>query len=244
MVLNDFLLFFPLLSIKIEFTLNQKKAEGSMVLFLRKYKLVENMLDEYFHRCDKCIDLFSDAMNIYFAEGLCDNFENAANNCHRAESYADDQRREIEHTLYGQALLPDSRGDLLGLLEMFDKIPNEAETVLFSLLCQRIEIGEDLKDFFKQLINLNVESYRLARKAVDTLFKSPKLTARATKEVDDKESESDRLERIIIGELFKGDYTTEQKILLRDIVMQVGGISDRAENSADRIDIVAIKRQI
>ena len=215
-----------------------------MALFARKSKQIETMLEEFFCRCDKCMDLFGNAMEIYFKEGAGENFEKAANECHRLESSADDQRRKIEHTLYGEALLPDSRGDLLGLLEVFDKVPNEAETVLFSILCQRIDMVEELKDCFKQLVDLNIEAYRLVRKAVDTLFKTPKLTADATRKVDDKESESDRLERNIIGELFKGDYATEQKLLLRDLVIQIGDISDRAENSADRIDIVAIKRQI
>ena len=40
------------------------------------------------------------------------------------------------------------------------------------------------------------------------------------------------------------EIDTGQKLLLKDMILLIGGISDRAEAVADRIGIVAIKRQI
>ena len=99
-----------------------------------------------------------------FAE--CDKNQDAF----EAESAADDMRREIELTLYGKALLPDSRGDVLGLLESFDRLPNMAETGLFALRCQRIQLPGDLVPLYKQLVDINLQSYYLCRRAVDALF--------------------------------------------------------------------------
>ncbi|MEK0368345.1 MAG: DUF47 family protein, partial [Nitrosopumilus sp.] len=42
-------------------------------------------------------------------------------------------RREIEISLYEKALIPESRGDILGLLEAVDRIPNKAESVAFQM---------------------------------------------------------------------------------------------------------------
>jgi predicted phosphate transport protein (TIGR00153 family) len=154
-------------------------------------------------------------------------------------------RREIELTLYGKALLPESRGDLLGLLETFDKLPNMAETVLFVLFCQKTMIPKDLLPAYKQLIDVNLQAYYLTRKAVDDLMHNPRATLHATKEVDEKESESDRLERDLICRLFeKTELSPGYKLLLKEIILLIGSISDRAETVADRIGIVAIKRQI
>jgi predicted phosphate transport protein (TIGR00153 family) len=213
-------------------------------MFWQKQENIEQLLDQYFDGCDECFELFEKAMDIFFTQGLGEQFENAVLAVHSSESKADDRRREIEYLLYGKALLPESRGDILGLLETYDRLPNIAETVLFVLSCQQTTFPEPLVEQFKLLVKLNVESYRLARKAVDALMTNPKSTLSATKEVDHKESESDRVERELVRDIFKRDDDTGVKLLYKEYVILIGNISDRAEKVADRIGIIAIKRQI
>jgi predicted phosphate transport protein (TIGR00153 family) len=153
-------------------------------------------------------------------------------------------RREIELTLYGKALLPESRGDLLGLLETYDQMPNMAQTVLFALRCQRVVMPANLMPSFESLVELNLKAYYAARKTVDELFHNPKVILHTTKEVDLRESESDRAERQLIGQIFDTDMDTGYKLLYKELVLLIGHISDRAELTADRVAIVAIKRQI
>jgi predicted phosphate transport protein (TIGR00153 family) len=216
-----------------------------MPFFWKKEDSIEKMLSRYFERCDICFQMSEKAFGAFFDTGQGEAFEAAIQKAHEAESAADDLRREIELTLYGKALLPDSRGDVLGLLEAFDRLPNMVETALFALRCQRIELPGDLVPLYKRLVEINLQSYYLCRRAVDALFSNPKITLHATKEVDEKESESDRTEREIICQIFeKPEISTGQKLLLKDLILLIGGISDRAEAVADRIGIVAIKRQI
>ncbi len=216
-----------------------------MAFFWKKQDTVEKMLAQYFERCDTCFELFEKAFNIYVENGHGASFEAAVQKAHEAESAADDQRREIELTLYGKALLPESRGDLLGLLETFDTLPNMAETVLFVILCQKTVIPEDLLEYYKKLVEINLQAYYLVRRAVDELLNNPRATLHTTKDVDEKESESDRLERKVIRSIFeKQELSPGMQLLLKEIVLMIGKISDRAERVADRIGIVAIKRQI
>jgi len=216
-----------------------------MPFFWKKQVNVEKMIDQYFAQCDACFELFEKAFDVYVEGGPTQAFEQATENVHKAESSADDLRRDIEHTLYGRALLPESRGDILGLLEAFDRLPNMAETVLQVIHCQRTVIPQDLLMAYKRLVEINVQSYTLARKAVDALVSNPKATLHTTKEVDEKESESDRAERRIICDIFdKQELDNGTKILLKEVVLLIGSISDRAEGVADRIGIIAIKRQI
>jgi hypothetical protein len=216
-----------------------------MPFFWKKEDNVEKMLSRYFERSDTCFQMFEKALGVFFDIGQGETFEAAVQKAHEAESAADDMRREIELTLYGKSLLPESRGDLLGLLESFDRLPNMAETVLFALRCQRIVLPKDLAPQYKRLADINLQSYYLCRRAVDALLSNPKITLHATKEVDEKESESDRIEREILCQIFdSSEYDTGQKLLLKDLILLFGSISDRAESVADRIGIFAIKRQI
>lgn len=213
-------------------------------MFWRRHEDVEGMLQRYFDRCDECLGYFEAAMERYFEEGLSEGFRDAVGDIHSAEAVADDQRREIEYLLYGKALLPESRGDLLGLLETYDKLPNMLETIAFMLECQRMEMPAGLSRQFRELTRLNVESYRLARRAVDILMSNPKGTLHTTKAVELKESESDRVERDLIRTLFAQDWDMGRKLAYKELVLLLGEISDRAEKVADRIAIIAIKRQV
>jgi len=215
-----------------------------MAFFWKKQAKIEEMLSQYFDHCDKCFEMFEKAYGVYKEMGQGEAFEAAVVATAKTESTADDLRRDIEHTLYGKALLPDSRGDILGLLETFDTLPNMAETILYSLRCQRIVIPENLQADFQKLIDINLQAYYLARKAVDNLMNNPRVTLHSTKDVDMKESESDNLERDVICKIFCSEMDMGSKILFKDLALLIGEVSDRAEKVADRIGIVAIKRQI
>jgi uncharacterized protein Yka (UPF0111/DUF47 family) len=47
-----------------------------------------------------------------------------------------------------------------------------------------------------------------------------------------------------VRDIFKRDDDTGVKLLYKEYVILIGNISDRAEKVADRIGIIAIKRQI
>ncbi len=215
-----------------------------MAFLWKKQEKIEQMIERYFEQTDLCFQTFEKAFNTYLEMGLGVTFDAEMNKTQDFESAADDLRREIEHTLYGRALLPESRGDILGLIETFDRIPGVAETVLYTLSCQRMVIPQELQPMFKRLVEVNLQAYYLVRKAVDNLLHNPRVTLHTTKDVEKKESESDDVEREIICKVFDLDFDTGHKILYRDLVLQIGKISDLAERTADRISIIAIKRQI
>jgi len=215
-----------------------------MAFLWKKQEKTEQMLDRYFEQTDLCFQMFEKAFSTYLEMGLGATFDAEMNKTQDYESAADDLRREIEHTLYGRALLPESRGDILGLLESFDRIPGIAESVLYTMSCQRMRVPTDLHSMFRRLVDINLQAYYLTRKAVDNLMHNPRVTMHSTKDVEKKESESDDIEREIICMIFDGDTDTGEKILCRDLVLMIGQIADLCETTADRISIIAIKRRV
>ncbi len=214
-----------------------------MSIFFRAERRLQERIFEYFDRVNDCMEQFAQGM-LYHLQEEGGSAEKDEGRTHELESRADDLRRDIEMTLYGKALLPESRGDILGLLETMDTVPNAAETALNIIETERIRIPEEFREDFRKLLEVNMEAYRLLRKTADTLFNNPKQTLYVVKEVDIKESTSDRIERKLITKIFDSDLDKADKILLKDLVVAMGNISDRAENAADRMAIIAIKRRI
>ncbi|MFH2202866.1 MAG: DUF47 family protein [Elusimicrobiota bacterium] len=214
-----------------------------MSIFFKAEEKIRTMIDEYLTTVENCLKAFNTEITPCFEPGSGKLLPHR-NKTHKFESKADDIRREIAMMLFGRTLLPESRGDIMGVLEAIDKIPNAAETVLSCMETERIYVPEEFKPQFLELVEANMEAFQFLMKCAQALFTDPKQTLYFEKEVDIRESASDRMERKLISEVYDTDMEKADKIILRDLINHISAISDRAENAADRLGLTAIRRRI
>jgi len=213
------------------------------MLFWKRERQVQQSIEDYLQAAGDCVAAFQAGLDAYFTDGLCERFQQYVEQTHTLEHKADQQRREIEAKMYGKALIPESRGDILGMLEALDLIPNQCESVLYQIWTQRMEVPSQFADQFKQLIKVNAESWQLVAEAMRSLFGGASGIAEGAQMVTDKESQSDEIERELVTAVFEADLDKADKILLKELVLQIGSVSDRSENAADRLRNIAVKRQ-
>ena len=87
--------------------------------------------------------LFKIAIKVYLTEGYTEEFEQKLQDVNKMESEADHLRRAIETQLYTQTLIPDSRGDVLGLIENLDQLLNLFEGSLWAFSIERPDIPKE-----------------------------------------------------------------------------------------------------
>lgn len=214
------------------------------IFFGGKKNRVQERTESYLDKMKETLEMFRKTMENYFEKGLSREFKEMIENTHLSESMADDIRREIELEMYQKSLIPESRGDILGLIEATDAVLNKAQSVLYQIETESLNIPGELKEDFLNLINNNIASFEGAIEGFRMLFTSLKGVREKVKEVDKRESASDRMERDIIRKVFSSSYDIGQKILLKDIVIEIGNISDMSEEVTDRLNIVAAKRMV
>lgn len=166
-----------------------------------------------------------------------------ANPVHEFESAADDMRREIQIELYAGKLLPQSRADLLALIEAIDSIPNTAENIVDFFSIQRLVVDDTLHEGVRQLLAKGLESCTAMSETVQLLFNDLDLIRESAARVDRLESECDALERRLIRRIFDRDLELARKLHLRDFVFALGTLADQAENVTDRVQWMAVKRR-
>jgi predicted phosphate transport protein (TIGR00153 family) len=213
------------------------------MLFWKKQRAVIDKIRDYLEQVHFCSDQFRRCSRMLIVDVASPEAEQPLRNVHSAESKADDLRREIEYELYQRALIPESRGDVLGILENFDHIPGMFQSLCHQIRLQTLQIPEEFRQQFGHLIDINLEAYELASQAVLALFYAEEVKEKAAL-IDAKESESDRIERLLIEGIFKSDLDKADKILLKEIVINIGDISDQAENVKDRLILAVVKRKI
>lgn len=221
-------------------------GEGKADMFsFRKNNVVTKMVEEYLDKAEQCLALLHESFAVYAADGLGAAFDELVDRTHMAESCCDDLRRQIEASLYEKALIPESRGDILNLLESVDKIPNQAESVLFHVQMQLLHIPQRHLAKFQQLVHINREAFSRLAAAIRALFVDAEKVRGLVNEVDKTESASDHLEREMIRAFFEDkELDLQTRLLLKELVIETGKISNRCENTADRITIITIKRAV
>ena len=213
------------------------------MIFFKKQKSVFKKIEEYLDEVDICMERFIKCSIAQINTEEPEKYNDMVENVHKAESNADDIRRDIEYELYQKALIPESRGDLLGILETLDKIPNMFEFICYQFLLQKVVVPEDFRNDFTELVKLNLKSYELLKGAVKAFLNDCKKIDELRK-IDDIESKSDRMEKNIVMKIFNSNLEKADMLILKEIAIDIGDISDRAQVVADRIALTIIKRRI
>ena len=139
--------------------------------------------------------------------------------------------------------MPSARGDIFMLLEYFDKVPNKAEDLANFVSLAGPELPEDLLGDIKEIVALTVRCCRALTAAIRQLFKNLTQASEQSREVEAIESEIDTLERRLIRRIFQLQIPYGHRMMLRELVTTLTAITDRAENTSDRIEIIAVKRK-
>jgi predicted phosphate transport protein (TIGR00153 family) len=210
----------------------------------KKEQQIESLIYDYLTNLRTAQENFVKAIDVYFEKGLCEDFDFLIEQTHKVESKADDIRHEIETMMYAKALIPESRGDILGLLEAVDQIPSLFELILYMIQTQRLVIPEFLVLDIKELVRVSLECCDLLIKQVEGLFRKSEDIRSLVLTIDSNESHCDHIERRIITKIFDSDMESFQKIQLKEMVIQLGEISDQADRVSRRVHIISVKRRV
>jgi len=162
---------------------------------------------------------------------------------HKHESRADDIIDEINNLMYGKALIPDARGDIMRLLIDLDKIPEILEKILFMIRYQKITIPETLAMDFQEMSRISVESCELLSKQVKLFLDNNTGFRALVNTIDANESHCDHIERRLMAKIFDSDIEPFLKLQLKDLVTKMGDISDKADRISKLINILIMKRR-
>ena len=174
--------------------------------------------------------------------GRFDDFEKRLGVVLDAENNADNLRKEIESRLYSQTLIPESRGDVLGVLESMDTIIDTSKGTLFEFSIEKPVIPEDLKTDFVSLTDPVIKSVEALAYGARAFFYDVYSVKDHIHIVKFYEKECDSASERIKRKIFASEMGLSQKMQLKNLISQIDSMADDAEIIADRLSIASIKR--
>jgi predicted phosphate transport protein (TIGR00153 family) len=214
------------------------------VAMFRRTKALENEIDAFLDKLSQAGLSFRRAVQIYLTEGATTEFEEKLSDVNTLESSADKLRRGIETQLYAQTLIPESRGDVLGLLENLDSVLNLFEGALWGFSIETPDIPEEFRNDFAVLTDQAVNGVEAIVLASRAFFRNIEAVADHMHKVMFFEKEADKVSTKLKRAIFASDLPLARKAHLRNFVEHIDNVADRAEDVADRLAIYTIKRTV
>lgn len=173
------------------------------------------------------------------------------------EDFADRIKEEIRDSLSSKLFMPVNRGDILGYLEMQDKIADAAEnTAKWLLVRDPNNIPEDIKDEVRTLImTMSQESIKAAKLVYEAIVQMDRVIESGfgekeiereyeiIKEIESVEHKIDELDTRFMEIIFKNSAKMEWGLgmYLLNIAKTISNISDKAKDAAERIRLMMNK---
>ena len=205
---------------------------------------IEKEIDSFLNLASESGLIFSQGMDAYLLDRL-ENFDEHLSHIVEAEKKADALRRSIEDLLYRKTLIPESRGDVLELIERMDALLGQFKGVLFRIEIERPHIDESFHDQLKTLINCVVQAVEAMTLSLRAYFKDISQVADHMHKVVFWETEADKTSTRVQKSIFSNkELDLSLKMQLRDLVRHIDSIADHAEDMADSLAIYVIKRSL
>lgn len=212
-----------------------------MNIFLRRTKQLEAQIDDYLDKVDRGALIFIQGLKYYF-ENRQEEFEQRYRDLRLLESSGDGLRREIENELYAHTLIPEWRGDVLGLLESTDRVLNRLSKTLLNFSIEQPVIPQELHALFTDLAAASSSAVENMVKAIRTYFRD----LNAVRDFSNKalffEKESDKISEKVKRIIFQKNIDLSHKNHLRVFAHHIELVADEAEDVCDRLTIAVAKR--
>lgn len=214
-----------------------------MAILFKSTKELEMQIDEFLDAVGQGGIVFTLGVKYYLSKNS-ENFNEQLKNIGSLEARVDSLRRTIENKLYTHTLIPEHRGDVLGLLESTDSVIDQMKETLNQFDIETPKVPEELHKNFLDLTEMSVLASDALVKAIRAFFKDINAVKDHLHKVFFYEKEADRIGNNLKRHAFQLDLRLSEKNHLRYFALHIQQVSDNAEAVADRLAIYTIKRTI
>ena len=185
--------------------------------------------------------LFKTLLENYFEKNFQE-VDKITNEISDLESQCDKIRREVERKIYQETLIPDLRGDVLGMLENLDKIPGQIQANAHSFNTEKPSVDEELNYNFLKLCDFASECISLLIEGSRSFFVDKNITIEKCLQVSKVESKADKVSTELKNVIFSNKKNgLATKVHLRFFVEIMDEVANLSEDVADRLIISSSK---
>jgi len=217
---------------------------GFRIPIFGKTRSVEVAIDEFLDAVSEAGILFGKTVSEYVGHGVNDDCMRHQQRVSQLERKCDDLRRAIERVLLTEMLIPDSRSDVMTLIDLLDGLLDRIKRELLSMTIEKPPVTADLQDDMGRMVAAicsAIESTVLASRA---FFTNPSAVRDHVHKIGLYESEADTLSIRMKQQIFDSTRDLALKMMLRDFVDSLDRVADKSEDLGDQLSIFTLRRSL
>ena len=210
----------------------------------RANKLVED-IDRYFDLMDQSVLVFKEGVRNYLYSNT-NGFNENLMKMSALDSESSVLRRKIENALYTQTALVRSRADIMRLFEKTRNITDILNESLFQFEIETPFIPSELNQEFMKLTEFSTLAVEAVVPAAKAYFRTPDLVQEKISRAYFYEKEAVKYSQTIKRNVFHNmpSLKLSEKFHLRYFALHIENLSKAAENVADQLAVMAIRRNL
>ena len=212
-------------------------------MLFKKEKEAIDLIEQHVDKMEACLLTATDTLQAYLEDDIAQ-AKTLARKTDAIESEADMIRHQVRDRLYSGAYMPLLREDIYKLVESIDRVANAAEKCCDTFLNQRPKIPAEFKSLYSDIIRASLGIGSPLKHAVLCYLRGicpVEVSRQHAKEVGLAESKVDSMEWDLTKLIFSSELTYGHKVHLRRCLDSIASVSDRAEDSADHLELVSLK---
>ena len=213
-------------------------------IILRQGLKIGRQIDGFIDRVSESGLLFKQGMEAYITANRA-SFLEKLEKITETERQGDALRRTVKEQIFARTLIPESRSDILELLEDLDSLLDRFKAALWRFEIEQPDIFPEFIEDFREMTACVIEAVDALGCAARAFFESSLSVKDHIHKVSFWEKQSDTTAIRLQRNIFQcSRLRLSEKLQLSNLVRHVDNIADSAEDVADKVNIYVIKRML
>lgn len=212
--------------------------------FFGKTRAVVQQIEEFLDSVSEVGVLFIGSVRDFVNEGIDEDCLRRQQRIGEVERHCDDLRRSIESVLLTQMLIPQSRGDVLRLIDLLDDLVDNMKRELLTITIEMPELPDQMKPDVDRLLTSIASAIDETVRAARAYFTDQRGVRNHVHKIGVYESEADAVSIRMKQSIFSSNLELSRKMMLRDFINGLDRLADEAEDLGDELSIFSLRRSI
>jgi predicted phosphate transport protein (TIGR00153 family) len=214
------------------------------ILPFKRTRQLVNEIDGFIDKVSEAMLVAQRTLVDYVENGPGEKLDERMEQIRAIEERGDELRRNIANVMYSQMLLPDTRGDVLNLLDCVDTTMDDCVHLIAKLATERPQLEGRQAEVMRTLMSEVSDAVDAMLQGVRAYFKAPHAVRDHVHKVNLHDKEATTIILQAGKALFASDLPLSQKLQLGNWLGAIRMVASNANDTGDQLMIFAVKRSI
>lgn len=212
------------------------------ILPFQRTGLLVSEIDEFIDKVSESVMVLEQTFLHYLDKGADDYLDEKLEQIRGIEDRGDELRRNIANVMYSEMLMPDTRGDVLSILDEVDTTLDDCSHLVIGLVMERPDLPKEYNESFRAVMAEVDKAAQAMLQGARAYFKDPLSVRNHTHKINFHNREATTIALRLGKDVFGSDLPLEFKRQLRGWIVALRDVASHADDIGDQLAIFAVKR--